>query len=87
MPASLPLVDVKHARLVGPAGADGLRRDRLVDVLLLEIQQRLQPLTLLGVFEKSGLLQPQPVDCLLQIRVLLPHMAQIDVVVPEPRNA
>ena len=59
------LVDIENVRAVAAAGAVSLRRQRGVDVLLLEAQQRLQPLALPRVFKQRGLLQPQPVDGLL----------------------
>ena len=58
----------------------------LVDVLLLKVHQRLQPLALLGVFQQRGLLQPQPVDGLLQIQVLLTDVAQVEVVLPQAHH-
>ena len=72
---------IEDARLIAAAGADGLRGQRLVDILLLEVHQRLQALSLLGVFKQRRLLQTQPVDGLLQLLVLLAGVAQIDVVV------
>ncbi len=42
---------------------------------------------MLGVFQQSGLLQPQTINRLLQIGVLLPHVAQIHVVVPQSGDA
>ena len=49
-------------------------------------EQRLQPLALLRIFKQRGLLQAQPVDRLLQVLILLAHMAQVDVVLPEAGN-
>ena len=83
-PVSLALVDVEDVRLVAAAGADDLRGHGLVDVFLLEVEQRLQPLALLGILKQCGLLQAQPVDGLLQVLILLADVAQIDVVLPQP---
>ena len=59
----------------------------LVDVLLLEVQHRLQPLALARIFKQGSLFQPQPVDGVLQVLVLLAHVAQVDVVLPEAAHA
>ena len=86
-PSARALVDIEDARLVAAAGADGLRGNGLVDVFLLEVQQGLQPLSLAGIFKQSGLFQAQPVDGLLQILVLLAHVAQVDIVLPTAGDA
>jgi hypothetical protein len=77
------LVDIENARLITAAGADGLRGQRLVNVLLLEAHQRLQPLALARVFQQRRLLQAKPVEGLLQILVLLAGVAQVKVVLPQ----
>ena len=76
-------VDVEDARAVAAARSDRLRRQRLVDVLLLEVDQRLQAFALACVFQQRGLFQAQPVDRLLQLLVLFAHPAQVQIIRPE----
>jgi hypothetical protein len=80
-------VNVEEPRLIAAAGSDGLRGYGLVDVLLLEADEGLEALALLGVFKQGGLLKAQAVDGLLQILVLLLGVAEVDVVLPEPDRA
>ena len=62
------LVDIENMRAIAAAGAINLRRDRVVNVLLLKTEQRLQPLALARVFKQRCLLQPQAVYCLFRDR-------------------
>ena len=82
-PSFLPLSMVKTRDCSVPLVPMICGRRRLVNVFLLEIEHRLQPLALLGVLKQRSLLQPQTIYRLLQIRVLLAHVAQVDVVLPE----
>ena len=86
-PSADALVDVEDAGLVAAAGTDGLCGNRLVDVFLLEAVERLETLALVGVFKQCRLLEAETVDGFLQVLVLLAHMAQIDVVLPEVFDA
>ena len=81
------LVDVEDVRLIASAGANGLRGHRLVDVFLLEVEERLQTLALASILKQRGLFQAQTVDGLLQILVLLADVAQVNIVLPETASA
>ncbi len=80
-------VEIEDARLIAAAGADGLRGDRRVNVLLLEAEEGLQALALAGIFKQGGLLQAQAVDGLVQIVVLFANVAQVKIVLPHACGA
>src|ERR1035441_10663476 len=84
---NLAFVQIKDPRLIVAAGADGLGGYGLVDVLLLEGGEGLQALALAGILKQGGLLQPQTVDRLLQIPVLLADAAQVEIVHPHALDA
>ena len=54
--------------------------------MLLEAEHRLQPVALDRVLGEGGLLQAHGGDLLLQFRILLPGVAQVDVVVPDAED-
>ncbi len=56
------LVEIEDAGLIAAAGADGLRGEGRINVLLLKAEECLQALALAGIFEQGSLLQAQPVD-------------------------
>ena len=80
-------VNVEDAGLVGAAGSNHLRGHGLIDVLLLETQQRLQSLILEHIFNQRCLLQAQTIHFCLQTLVALAHMAQVDVTIPGSADA
>jgi len=61
---SRAFVQNEQVRLVRARGADDLRGHGLVDVLLLEAEQGLQPLCLAGILGQTGLLDAQAVHFL-----------------------
>lgn len=52
------LIDIEDMRTVTATGAVDLGGQRGIDVLLLEAEQRLQPLALACILQQRGLLQP-----------------------------
>ena len=62
------LVDVEDAGEVGAAGADDLGGDGGGDVVLLEVEQRLEAVALEGVLGDGGLLEAELGELLLESR-------------------
>jgi hypothetical protein len=81
------LVDVENAGLIFAAGSDDLRGDGRGDVMLAEGEELLQAKALGGVLGELGLLEAEARDLLLELLVLLPRVAQVDVVGPSSANA
>jgi len=75
-------VNVDEAGEVVAAGANNLGGNRGGDIMLLEVQQGLQTMSLHRVFGKCRLFETQPGDLILEVMVLLAGVAQIDVVRP-----
>ena len=76
------LIDGQHAGLVAAAGADHLRGYRRSDVALLEPKHGLQALSLERVFRDGRLRNAHAGKLLLQVLVLLAHVAEVDVIGP-----
>ena len=76
------LVDVEYARLLAAAGADDLRRHRALDVLLLELQQCLDPACHARVFAEPRVVDLHALDLRAQLAILPANPAEIDVVCP-----
>ena len=82
-PRVLSLIEVEDAGLIGSAGPNDLCSHGFIDVFLLKVEHRLQALPLAGIFQQGGLLEAKPVDGLLEVNILLPHVAQIEIVLPD----
>ena len=81
-PSSAAFVDVDDAGELGAAGADDLGGDGSGDVVLLEVEERLEAVALDGVFGDGGLLDAELGELLLKGCVLLAGGAEVDVVRP-----
>ncbi len=69
-----------------PLGTDNLRSDGGRNVMLLEVEQRLETMTLNGIFGQRGLFEAKAGDLLLEIVILLAGVAEVDIVGPTATN-
>jgi len=69
--------------LLAAARTDHLCGESPRDKLLLEPQECLQPVRLFRVVAEPNRLDPEALDLLLELAILLPHPTQVKVTMPE----